>query len=279
MHILTVMDYDDPHGIQMCKTWFYLTHRYNPGAHITVFHGEKADEIRGFGRHFPGVTFVRPDPTGVPTFRQMRGKTHPATDMTLPSLRHIENHPEFDKFMYLEADAWPLDSLAPVWAAGDDKPFVAVEGRRMPGNFAQFNTGVYVQSQKDFVTYSKLMEHYDRVGKIDLPMGEQGMINSYFRHIGYDAAHPAMGPEYNSWALSCKILRADDDEIEVWTGARKVKPRHIKTGWKWWDTKRRSRLIHAFLLKYWDLPDCQPLWNYCAGKTRALETEWHTISS
>jgi hypothetical protein len=263
------MNYADPTGIAMCKIWFYLMNRFNPHAKITVFCGDHSNAIRHVGQGYSHVAFVEPSRVGMPDCSRLRGFSHPSLALTLPAWKHIEEHKGFEKFLYIEADAWVMVPLDQWWAIADEKPFIAVSQRNLKGR-PHFNTGTFsYRSKEKFLSFTHLMEQYRLDGDaIVLPAGEQGLINARFRRIDYDATHPKIGFEYNCLAYNCNVERADDGEIQVRSG---VKPESLPASLKWlgnwdgWKERRMAKILHAFGPKYWFLPECWSLMAYCLG--------------
>jgi hypothetical protein len=260
----------------MSKIWFYLAKRFNPEAEITVYHGDHVDEIRKFGNKFPGVSFVKLDMEGILPHTITRGRTAPSQDLILSMWRLFERQQYTPKHLFVEADAWILAPLNDWWRAADDKPYIATLERVTRDNFRLINTGTHSCNSLNFVTYSKLLHEYQKRGFIEVPVGEQGLINLYFESIGYDCMHPSIGFEYNCYAAGSVIKKLDDKEIIIHSGnmpttrkARQLKARNL--GWKWWGLDRRVKVLHAYYIKWWNLPECQPLWDYCISKVHEME--------
>ncbi len=271
MQLVTVMNYEDPQGIQMCKAWFYLAKRFNPGATVTVFYRDPIDAIKDFGFRFPGVQFVKMDMQGILSYRHMRGNVIPSQDLTLGAWKYIEeNGPK--KFICAEADAWILAPLDDWWRIADDKPYIATYEQRLGGKPA-LNVGTYsFNSADNFLSYTKLMDQYHQDnGYIRNVMGDQWLINAYLRRINYDPSHPRIDFEYNCFALNAVVEQADDQDIRVVSGSIPQDPNYKGPKWFWWDKKRRAKILHAYWRKWWDLPEMKALWDYVAGKVAAIE--------
>lgn len=272
MHVVTIMNYDDPLGVTMCRTWFYLIERFNPGIRITVFHAGKIEKIEPFGRQFPNIEFVPLDLTGVPTQQVTGGFGVPSQELILAMWRHFDRNPGFGKHLYVEADAWVLTSLLPLWALIDQKPYISFQELLDKDGLPLINTGVHSYCSSDgFVTYDVLIDQLRRDGGvIKIPVGEQGLVNAYFRRIGYDCRHAQAGFEWNCWAARSITEKADDQEIVVWSGDYGEPERWPNVHpWSWWGQKRRVKILHAFMAKFWQLSECLPLWNYCDSKVGA----------
>jgi hypothetical protein len=276
MHLITVMDYQDPQGIAMGKAWLYFAKRFNPSARITVFHGDHISEFTAFSRLFSDVELVRLRQEDLLTHRQMRGWVVPSQDLTISLWRHVGKSREFSKVICAEADAWILAPLDEWWNAADDQPFIAVHEYTLSGRL-HFNFGTYSYNSMDgFITYEKLIRQYREDGDwILYPLGDQGLLNRYFHATGYDWRHPRIGYAYNTWALKSATLRADDEDIVVQSGdapAPSGPQDQWITAWGGWGQHVRAKILHAFWRKFWALPECDSLWRYALAKVRALES-------
>ena len=252
----------------MSKIWLYLVKRTNPQAKITVFHGKHIDVIKEFGSSFSGVTFSELDTHKVLPYMDTRGYTAPSQDLILAMYRQFEREQQPKKYIFAEADAWILGPLDEWWKAADEKPYIGIEERVMRNGHHLINTGTYSYNSLNFLTYSKLLRQYQKDKTISIPIGEQGLTNAYFKSIGYDCTHPRVGFEYNCYAAGCIIEKLDDDSIIIKSGDFTKNRKANKLGWKWWGHRRVVKILHAFHVKFWDLPECQPLWDYCINKVK-----------
>lgn len=276
MEIVTVMNYDSPQGITMCKIWFYLMNRFNPDANIKVFYKDKICGIHEFGSRFPNVEFIELDYDGnFLTHDKMIGRTIPSQDLTLATWRWVEEN-NFNKFICVEADAWTLAPLDELWSLLDEKPYIGITERQAYDK-PSINTGVYgYNNAEGFVSYTRLMEEYYRSGGILGVLGDQWLTNSLFRHINYDFTHPKIGFEYNCFAIGSYTERVDDQEIVVHFGEkykpkRGVAPRFMRSWAGYLSTTNRAKILHGVYYKFWNLPECQKLWDYCVSKVNEIE--------
>jgi hypothetical protein len=266
MHIITVIDYADPNGLMMSRIWLYLVRRYNPDARITVFTGDHAALIAPAAKK-AGATLFPLERSGILSHRGCSGHKHVSQDLILSIWRHIDAIKDFGKYIYIEPDAWILSDLSDWWNLVESKPYIAVQQGEFGGD-PLFNTGTYSARGDGFMTYPTLLGQYEADRGISFPVGEQGLINAYFKRIGYDCSHPQVGFEYNCWTVGMKTERADDDEIVIVSGdlppdaSAKVR----SCSWKWFGHSRRAKILHSFFAKFWELPECKRLWDYLAGK-------------
>lgn len=278
MHILTIMDYADTNSVAMCKSWIIFAKRFNPHTQITIFSTREISEIRAFASRFPSINFRR---LAIPTRARhlTGGKTHhPAQELQL-SLWLETAKLGIYRYLYVDADALILGSLQNWWKHIDDKPYIGIAECKLPDGGLQCNAGVYSYSSPNgFITFDKLFNQYIRDNRnIRYYSGQQGLLNAYFQHIQYDFTHPNIGHEYNSIARFCKVIRLDENNIEVWSGRypmiKSFSDRLLhKTGdwtanWLWWNKPRPVKILHAFGegLKFWELPECRSLWQYCVN--------------
>jgi hypothetical protein len=282
MEIITVMNYDSLQGITMCKAWFYLMNRFNPNANIKVFYKDKICGIHEFGSRFPNVEFIELDYDGnFLTHEKMKGHIVPSQDLTLATWRWVEEH-NFNKFLCVEADAWVLAPLDDLWKIADERPFIGVEEKNYE-DAPMVNTGVYSYNADDgFISYTRLMDQYRQDGMIRRALGDQWLVNACLRKSNYDFSHPKVGFEYNCIAFECDVREVNDNEIVIYSatnrpwskvytdGTQSRVPRGIRS-WSWWGQPRRVKVLHSWYKKFWQLPECQKLWDYCVNKVNEIE--------
>lgn len=281
MHIITVMDYTDTRSTIMCKAWIHFAKRFNPHARITVFHTKHIDEIRSFASGYPSVHFRT---LSIP--RRVRGLSggfthHPVQELQMGIWAQTQQL-GIHRYIYTDADALIVGSLDQWWKHIDDKPYIGIYERRLADGTILLNAGVYSYSDtKGFVTVEKLLEQYRRDNKtIRFPAGQQGLLTSYFQHIRYHAASPIIGHEYNTIARYCSVRQADDRDIIIYSGTYPFwksparwfmgEEREWSADWLWWNKPKRVKILHAFGVgfKFWELPECRPLWTYCQDIAR-----------
>lgn len=280
MTIVTLMDYRDGVHVLMCKMWLYLARRFHPEARIVVLHHDKFDAIDRFARRM-GAEPVKTDLTAIPPAGVWSANNPeadcPWTDLTISVWRMYERL-KLGRFIFLEPDAFPLGNLDKLWQLGAEKPFIGIAERAEWAGIAPYmNMGVYVYDGSDFLTYDKLYDYWRRCDyTIPYPLGDQGLINGYFKDISYSPFHPEIGIEWNCLAANCKVIRAYDAEIEVRSPKR---PAFAQPGWEFeqnyigWDKDVRVKILHSFgpTWKHWMLKDEARLWDYLCTKVAELE--------
>jgi hypothetical protein len=290
MQIITVMNYQDPNYIMMCKIWIYLAKKFNPEAIITIFYFEKNRQIFNFARNFSGITFHKLNNKGILRTIDTDGYSHPCQELKFAIWKYVERH-HMNRFLYIEPDAFILGSLKTWWNTMTEKPYIAVAEKKDEGGLL-FNTGPHSYcSKKNFITYAKLLGQYAFDGNfIQLVAGEQGLMNSFFRRIHYDWSHEIIGQEYNTLAKRCIIKTVSDQEISVFSGNY---PKWIITiksflrieltwweQWVGWNNNKKAIILHAFGgkgFKFWELPECKKLWSY--GILKCSEIEQNAINT
>ena len=267
----------------MCKIWIYLAKRFNPHANIKIFYKDKIDGIIQFGSRFSNIQFIQINCDDIVPYTKMNGCVVPSQDLTLATWKWVEDN-KLTRFICVEADAWILSPLDDFWSVIDSKPYIGVSERIIKDK-PMLNSGVYSYSGTDFVSYTKLIEQYNLDGTIHYPFGDQWLTNAIFRRIDYDYTHPKIGFEYNCFALNCKVQKADDTDIIVNFGGGR--PRRFKTlnsgeskrihrtmrMWMGYGRRkmRRAKILHSFYIKFWELPECNQLWDYCSTKVKEIE--------
>ena len=188
MTFITIMNYTDPDDIIMCKGWFYFVRKFHPTAEIIVYYNDAlSDELIR-----DDVTYKKLDVTNVPMLAN-KGK-----------INKLAIHREWDKydqFIYMDADAYPLADLQPMFD-NCRKPITYCG--HDPGEGAgptHLNSGVLVQKSKLF-NYDNLIDIWLRSNKrLKYAGTDQALCQMHFEDIGYSPFdYNIMGHEYNSCA-------------------------------------------------------------------------------
>ncbi|MBN9121942.1 MAG: hypothetical protein J0I06_22840 [Planctomycetes bacterium] len=143
-------------------------------------------------------------------------------------------------FLFIDADTFVLDDLRPLWGRRHDKPWIGVDHQWVPSDArthrAPFlNSGVQLVGDPGFYDLGAILAAQNAVVPLTrhatvpkremfaTPGQDQAVLFRYFRSIGYDYTHPAVGPEWNSCAGVTEIRRAGDR----WCGrTRGLSPDH-----------------------------------------------------
>lgn len=287
MHIVTIMDYKGTRAITMCKAWILLVKRFNPRAHITIFYTKNIDGIRSFASRYTSIDF-RKLTISQRLLHITGGLTHhPVQELQLSVWNETEKL-GINKYIYIDADALVLDSLAEWWSHIDDKPYIGIPERILPNGELLLNAGVYSYSSRNgFVTLNKLLGQYTRDNnEIRIQAGQQGLLNAYFQYIHYDFTHKTVGHEYNTLARFSNVIRADDQDIIIYSGRYPIlktiyrailgRGKEWSAYWLWWNIPKRVKILHAFGVdfKFWQLSECKSLWNYCKKAVRKSTTHY-----
>ena len=255
MKLITLMDYEDPAKVLMCKGWLFLARRFNPHTAITVLHGRK--DITGIERfakdRIGNVSFAKLDLDAILPKEKMNGHVFPSQDLTFARWVTLERL-GYDKYIFVEADAMVLADLEPWRRVMYEKPFIAVKEDDREGP-PYFNIGVFSHNApRPFFTYEKLMREYRLQGdSIPISTGDQALANLVAWRDGYDAFHPKIDvtwncPTYGRWYPTglVRVGRADDLAVEAFYDGRPVNILHTWGPLKWWDT-RELRPITEYL--------------------------------
>ena len=286
MKLVTIMDYCDSNYVSMCKIWIYLARRFNPEAEIYIFSQNDIDEIQNFALRFNKIYFRKLPLLSFLQRSQVKGKVDKTChDVKLALWPAIEQC-RLRKFIYVDADAFILNTLSPWWKIIDSKPFIAVP-ERIINRKILYNAGVFsYSSSNNFITLQKLKKQYEiDHNKIVLPSSDQGLLNSYFRRINYIAHLQQIDYSYNCMAKNCKVEDASDNKIQITTGNYAGFERYGRRllgiqedwweGWLGWNKKLQVNILHSFGgkgFKFWELKECQALWNYCVSKVNLYST-------
>lgn len=279
MRLVTIMNYSDPIGIAMCKGWLYLARRFCKAMPITVLHRDPIPEIIQFATNFNSVEIQQMSTKGIlePELSGRFGR--PAQFFKLGLWRWAELA-GLEEFVFIDADAWIVRDISPLFEAAKQKAFVCTTERVIekgqPGEGEPLlNTGVfaYSKSRKLGITYGKLLEEFERCGKSILaPTGDQGLLWSYFRRLGYNWELPEIGQEYNTFANGIRVEKLGDS-IEVY--AAEKPPAGIEpwaSEWLGWGNREPARIVHAISkYKWWTLHETGPLWDYVGSEIDFLE--------
>lgn len=280
MLIVTLMNYEDPTRILMCKAWLYCLRRIHPDAEVLILHYDKFDAIKEFTNRFENVRYQKTDLADIPSPVEWTARSPESKcswmDLTISVWRLYERM-SLARFIFIEPDAFVIRDLSGLWKAGSEMPFVGVAERERWGDISPYlNLGVYAYNPSgNFLTYEKLFRYWEENERRVPPIGDQGLINGYFKSIGYSPFHPDIGIEYNCLAAGAKIIRFDDVEIDVKSGPR---PPIGQTGGEFreyigWDKNVDVHILHAFgpAWKFWMIPATKPLWEYLKGKVEEIE--------
>lgn len=202
MNIVTVMNYEfvDARPRVLCRMWMDAVQRHHPEATVTVLVLRALPDA--LARHFDTFGNVRVV-TGAyaPNTRVLR--TAHATHNVFFKMFQLAQIDE--PFLYLDADAVVLESLAPLWARRTEKPWIGINHQQhIPGHTGAepfLNSGVQLVGDPAFYDYGAILSCAERRHfTFDVPGSDQACLFTYFREIGYDYTHQALGAEWNACA-------------------------------------------------------------------------------
>jgi hypothetical protein len=213
--VVTIMNYPpDPRTRPMTDA-FLDTVIANGAASVTVLYEDHEPVIAPEHRRAADVEVVRcrSHDVGHPHFN-LRFKLANLTALDFP-------------FLYLDADTAVLSPLQPLWDRRHDKPWVGVDHQWVPSDARThrspfLNSGVQLVGDPSFYDLRAILAvqnaavplaRHAEVPKSVLfpcPGHDQAILFRYFRAIGYDYTHPAVGPERNSCAGVTEVTRDGD---------------------------------------------------------------------
>ncbi|QJW95551.1 glycosyltransferase family protein [Frigoriglobus tundricola] len=213
LKVVSIMDYPhEPRAARMCYA-FLDSVIANGAASVTLLYEEHEPVVAPEHRRAADIEVVRGRSRDV-------GHPHFNLRFKLPNLAALP-YP----YLYIDADTFVLDDLAPLWARRHDKPWIGVDHQWVPSDprthRAPFlNSGVQLVSDPAFYDLDAILAaqnavvplaRHAEVPKRDMfatPGQDQAVLFRYFRSIGYDYTHPAVGPGWNSCAGVTVIRRA-----------------------------------------------------------------------
>ena len=228
LKVVSIVDYPrEPHFARMCYA-FLDSVLANGAASVTLLYEENEP-------------VVAPEHSRVADIEVVRGRSrdvgHPHFNLRfkLPNLAAL-TYP----FLYIDADTFVLDDLTPLWKVRHDQPWIGIDHQWVPADprthRAPFlNSGVQLVGDPAFYDLDAILAAQNAVVPLSChaevpkramfatPGQDQAVLFRYFRSIGYDYTHPAVGPEWNSCA-GVTELRHDGGR---WTGhTRGLNPDH-----------------------------------------------------
>jgi hypothetical protein len=219
LKVVTIMNYPpDQRYRHMCRA--FLDSVISRGAEsITILYEDQEPTIAAEHRRAADIEVIRCRSRDV-------GHPHFNLRFKLANLAAI-NYP----FLYLDADTYVLGDLRALWERRHAKPWIGINHQWIPSDprthRAPFlNSGVQLVSDPAFYDLDAILAAQNAVAPLDqagvfnkeemfaCPGSDQAVLYRYFCSIGYDYAHPEIGPEWNSCAGVTKLTRRDG----LWTG-------------------------------------------------------------
>lgn len=204
MKIVTVMNYPDRKEENiMCAAWIQQVKKYFPkDSDVQIFtEGKESEFIRNFanknnvkirhGKRSKQVSF-----TGHPNAI----KAGHNVCFKLFNLCQIK-----EPFIFIDADAFILNSGKTLINAARDKGFIAINHQSIPGQTEHLlepvlNSGVMIVSDPELFNWKNFISILLRDKGFRHPGTDQSLINSYFKELKYDYTHKDIGYEWNSWS-------------------------------------------------------------------------------
>jgi hypothetical protein len=215
LKLVTIMNYPpEPRLRRMC--YMFLDTAIAHGAEcVTILYEDQEPVIAPEHRRAADIEVVRCRSHDV-------GHPHFNLRFKLPNLASLDF-----PFLYLDADMAVLSDLRLLWAVRGAKPWVGVNHQWVPDDPRThrepfLNSGLQLVSDPTFYDLRAILAAQDAVaplwrhtefGKYEMfacPGADQAVLFRYFRSIGYDYTHPAVGPEWNSCAGVTDVWRDGD---------------------------------------------------------------------
>lgn len=206
MKVVSIVDYppDDLRTRQM--TYAFLDSVITAGAgSVTLLYETHQPDVAPEHARAVDIAVVRGASIDV-------GHPHPNLRFKLPALAAID-HP----FLYIDADTYVLGDLRDIWQHRTAKPWIGVDHQWVPSDARThrspfLNSGVQLVGDPAFYDLDAILAvqsavvplaRHAEVPKAEMfpcPGHDQAILFRYFRSIGYDYTHPAVGPAWNSCA-------------------------------------------------------------------------------
>ncbi len=215
--VVSIMNYPpDPRTRRMC--YAFLDSVVAAGAKsITLLYEDHPPAVAPEHRRAVDIEVVRGRSADV-------GHPHFNLRFKLPNLAGLD-YP----FLYLDADTYVVGDLRAVWAVRGDKPWVGVDHQWVPSDPRThrdpfLNSGVQLVGDPGFYDLGAILAVQEAAAPLrqsDLavredpttfvcPGRDQAVLFRYFRTIGYDYTHPAVGPGWNNCAGVTAVRRDGD---------------------------------------------------------------------
>jgi hypothetical protein len=205
MNILTVFNYPDEEEYNiMCCAWIMQIRKYTTNKIIILTQNEIREKINLFisKMNYQDIEFRKLNSTNQIDFR-----SHP----DFKKASHNVNFKLFnlckikEPYIFIDADAFLLNSIEPLIKAGETKPLIAVNHQIIPGETDHLkepvlNSGVMVVSDPNFMVWENFLKILFRDQGFRWPGTDQSLINSFCKESNYDYTHKDIGHGWNSWA-------------------------------------------------------------------------------
>lgn len=216
LHVVSIMSYPrDPHLARMCRLFLESVVRSGRAARVTLLYEDEPPLV-------PAELRTAADIEAVPCRSHDVGHPHFNLRFKLANLAALRF-----PFLYLDADMLVLDDLAPLWARRHDQPWIGVDHQWVPSDPRThrelfLNSGLQLVGDPEFYDLGAILaaqnavvplSRHAEVPKREMfatPGQDQAVLFRYFRSIGYDYTHPAIGPEWNSCAGVTELWRDGD---------------------------------------------------------------------
>ncbi len=215
--VVSIMSFaPDPRARRMCAA--FLDSVLAAGADsVTLFYEDHAPVVGPEHRRKADIEVVRGRSLDV-------GHPHFNLRFKLPTLASLDT-----PFIFLDADTYVLGDLRELWAVRHSKPWIGTDHQWVPSDVRThrtpfLNSGVQVVGDPAFYDLDAILAVQEAAAPLRMsdlgvredpttfitPGRDQAVLFRYFRAIGYDYTHPAVGPEWNSCAGVTTVRRDGD---------------------------------------------------------------------
>lgn len=236
VHVVTIMNYPpDPRYRQMCHAFLDTAIRGGAAA-VTILYEDFRPEVAAEHRRAANVEIVQ---------RRSHDVGHPHFNLRfkLPNLAALT-----EPFLYLDADTAVIGDLRQIWQRRTDKPWIGIDHQWVPSDARThrtpfLNSGVQLVGDPAFYDLDAILAAQNAVVPLSkhaevpkphmfpCPGQDQAVLFRYFRSIGYDYTHPAVGPEWNSCAGVTEIRREANGWVANTVGLTANYPVHLVHYW------------------------------------------------
>lgn len=162
------------------------------------------------------VTFkIEPGLPDSDEFALLRSKLNATNVSSKKLLRYKLHHLcKIDEpFLYLDLDIKVLSNLNNLVQSIQDKPLAAVSDMSHEGNINTFlNSGVLLVNDPEILNWTKILSSSKELPTVakNNSVGDQALLDFYFKSINYDYRHPKLGIEWNASDRFVSVIKEND---------------------------------------------------------------------
>lgn len=207
MDLITIFNYpkDNQNYTDMCRIWLQCANEFKGSLNVRIFTQDGVNEsveelIKKYGFSLEKLSGIKVNNGN----SAMANKMNHNIGFKLYNLCK-----QTEPFVFVDADAFILESMDTLVRLSAGKPFVGVNHEKVPNHTAHIpqrflNSGVQVVNDPSILDFSKITQM-----KIVMPGTDQSLLFSYFKFIGYDYTTPGVGFGWNAYAHYVDIINQD----------------------------------------------------------------------